>query len=127
MRRSRALTLFGWFLTMLAVATVTARSHAADRMRLRIAASGALAANPSEPLELLPRTTNHDAALLESFLKPGTTHLEATGEATGQAACPSEMVEVQGDYCPYLQQKCVRWLDPATGLQCAEFDKGATQ
>jgi formylglycine-generating enzyme len=122
MRRSRALTLFGWFLTMLAVATVTARSRADDRMRWR-AASGVLPANPPEPLELMPLSTSHDAALFESFLKPGTTHLEATGEA----ACPSNMVEVEGDYCPYLQQKCLRWLDPPTQLQCAEFDKGATQ
>ena len=35
------------------------------------------------------------------------------------------MVEVEGDYCPYVEQKCLRWLDPATKLQCAEFEKTA--
>ncbi|MGH7295369.1 MAG: formylglycine-generating enzyme family protein, partial [Polyangiaceae bacterium] len=32
------------------------------------------------------------------------------------------MVEVEGDYCPYVEEKCARWLDPATKLQCAEFE-----
>jgi len=31
------------------------------------------------------------------------------------------MVEVEGDYCPYLEQKCLRWLDPETKMRCAEF------
>jgi formylglycine-generating enzyme required for sulfatase activity len=33
------------------------------------------------------------------------------------------MVDVEGDYCPYLEQRCIRWLDPSTQLQCAEFEK----
>lgn len=40
-------------------------------------------------------------------------------ESTG--ACPSSMVEVVGDYCPNLEQKCLRWLDPDAKLRCAEF------
>jgi hypothetical protein len=37
--------------------------------------------------------------------------------------CPDEMLEVRGDFCPYVEQKCLRWLDPtaAIKLQCAEF------
>ncbi|MBV9945980.1 MAG: SUMF1/EgtB/PvdO family nonheme iron enzyme [Myxococcales bacterium] len=31
------------------------------------------------------------------------------------------MVEVEGDYCPSVVQTCLRWLDPETKLQCAEF------
>jgi len=123
MRRSRALTLFGWFLILLAVATVTARSHAADRLRSRAAASGVVAASRPEPLQLLPASTGHEAALFGTFVKPGTTRLDVP---RGEAGCSSEMVEVAGDYCPYVQQKCLRWLDPATRLQCAEFDKAAT-
>ena len=42
--------------------------------------------------------------------------------AAGRRSCPSDMVEVEGDYCPYVEEKCVRWLDPATKLQCAEFE-----
>ncbi|MBK6459521.1 MAG: SUMF1/EgtB/PvdO family nonheme iron enzyme [Myxococcales bacterium] len=38
-----------------------------------------------------------------------------------QASCPTGMVEVEGDYCPALQQRCLRWLDPETKLRCAEF------
>jgi formylglycine-generating enzyme required for sulfatase activity len=33
------------------------------------------------------------------------------------------MVDVEGDYCPYVEQKCLRYLDPHTKLQCAEFAK----
>ena len=36
-------------------------------------------------------------------------------------ACPSDMLEVEGDYCPWLEQKCLRWLDPETKMRCAEF------
>jgi sulfatase modifying factor 1 len=36
-------------------------------------------------------------------------------------ACGKGMVEVEGDYCPSLEQKCVRWLDPETKMRCAEF------
>jgi sulfatase modifying factor 1 len=122
MRRSRALTLFGWFLTLLAVATVTARSAAADRMRSRGAAAGVLTGSRSE-LQLLPRTMDHEAALFGSFVKPGSAAFDLP---TGDEGCPPEMVEVEGDYCPYVEQKCLRWLDPATRLQCAEFDKTVT-
>jgi formylglycine-generating enzyme required for sulfatase activity len=62
----------------------------------------------------------HDAALFGSFIKPGTTPEVLPADA----ACPPDMVEVEGDYCPYLEQTCRRWLDPATKLQCAEFEKG---
>jgi hypothetical protein len=37
------------------------------------------------------------------------------------ADCAKGMVEVEGDYCPYLEQKCMRWLDPETKQRCAEF------
>jgi formylglycine-generating enzyme required for sulfatase activity len=31
------------------------------------------------------------------------------------------MVEVEGDYCPYVFQYCRRWIDPVQQMQCAEF------
>lgn len=31
------------------------------------------------------------------------------------------MVEVEGDYCPNLEEECMRWLDPETKLRCEEF------
>ncbi|HEX4447244.1 MAG TPA: SUMF1/EgtB/PvdO family nonheme iron enzyme [Polyangiaceae bacterium] len=116
--------MFGWFLTLLAVVTVTAGSHAADRMRSRGGASGIVVGSEVADLQLLPRppASNGDAALFGSFAKPGAT-LHAL---PSEDPCPPEMVEVEGDYCPYVEQKCLRWLDPETKLQCAEFDKTAT-
>ena len=35
--------------------------------------------------------------------------------------CAENMVEVEGDYCPWIEQKCLRWLDPETKMRCAEF------
>mgnify|MGYP002781093728 CR=1 FL=1 len=42
-------------------------------------------------------------------------------ELTSGGRCPAGMVEVEGDYCPSVEQKCLRWLDPETQLRCAEF------
>jgi formylglycine-generating enzyme required for sulfatase activity len=64
----------------------------------------------------------HDAALFGSFVKPG----KGREVFPSDAACPPDMVEVEGDYCPYVEQTCLRWLDPATKLQCAEFEKTAS-
>ena len=38
-------------------------------------------------------------------------------------ACPGDMVEVEGDYCPTLEQKCTKWIDPEGVFprRCAEF------
>jgi formylglycine-generating enzyme len=39
------------------------------------------------------------------------------------ANCGENQVEVDGDYCPALEQKCVRWMDPETTVprRCSEF------
>jgi len=118
MRRSRALSLFGGFLAVVALATVTARSHAANGVRARSAVTAGPAAHIDD-MSLLPLLAKHDAALFGSFIKPGASPEVSPSEA----ACPPDMVDVEGDYCPIAEQKCVRWLDPATRLQCAEFEK----
>jgi len=41
--------------------------------------------------------------------------------AASEAGCGEGMVEVEGEYCPALEQRCLRWLDPETKLRCAEF------
>ncbi len=41
--------------------------------------------------------------------------------AVEASACPEGTVEVEGDYCPNVEQKCLRWLDPETKMRCAEF------
>jgi hypothetical protein len=45
-------------------------------------------------------------------------------------SCPEGMVEVEGDYCPQLEQTCLRWMDPEGVFprRCTEFAKtGACQ
>jgi len=39
------------------------------------------------------------------------------------ANCGDNQVEVDGDYCPALEQKCVRWMDAETTVprRCSEF------
>lgn len=42
------------------------------------------------------------------------------------SACPSDMLQIEGDFCPTIEQRCLRWLDPdnkgANGpARCAEF------
>ena len=39
------------------------------------------------------------------------------------ANCGENQVEVDGDYCPALEQKCIRWMDPETTVprRCSEF------
>ncbi|HSO34779.1 MAG TPA: SUMF1/EgtB/PvdO family nonheme iron enzyme [Labilithrix sp.] len=39
------------------------------------------------------------------------------------ANCGENQVEVDGDYCPALEQKCLRWMDPETTVprRCSEF------
>jgi formylglycine-generating enzyme len=36
-------------------------------------------------------------------------------------ACGADMVDVEGDYCPNVQQECLRWLDPDSRMRCLEF------
>jgi sulfatase modifying factor 1 len=65
----------------------------------------------------------HDTpALFGSFIKPGAA--PATALPSDDEACSPDMVGVEGDYCPSVPQNCLRWLDPATKLQCAEFEHG---
>jgi hypothetical protein len=117
MLRRRVFLRVGWWLTLLVIVTVTAGSHAA--------APTESVADPeprAERLELLPRLPSHDtahAALFGSFIRHGA----APEAIPSEDACPPDMVEVDGDYCPLVQQTCLRWVDPWTKLQCAEFEK----
>jgi hypothetical protein len=123
----------------MAFATVSVRSRAADRGRVRAAAAALSAGrtHAQEPVRLLtpPWKTETLASGLESpllaSLAKSTPPLLATLSKTMAPAvpavlapsCPDEMVDVEGDYCPVVTQKCLRWLDPTTKLQCAEFDR----
>ena len=68
-----------------------------------------------------------DESQMQTSLKlsvtPDPTAHEAleNGGPEGPAKCPSGMIDVEGDYCPWVEQKCLRWLDPDTKMRCAEF------
>lgn len=54
---------------------------------------------------------------------PAMTAARAAPLPKASSACPEGMVEVEGDYCPILEQTCKRWLDreKAAPRRCAEF------
>jgi formylglycine-generating enzyme len=115
MRRSKVWVVFGGLLTVLAVATVSPRSHAAGNDH------GSALGVPAAPVHgpaLLPLMAKHEP-LFGRFVQPGGS-LDVLPSG---AACAPDMVEVEGDYCPFVEEKCARWLDPATKLQCAEFER----
>jgi hypothetical protein len=62
------------------------------------------------------------AVLANLGAKPGAM---SPAEAS-TLSCPAGMVEVEGDYCPYVEQKCVRWLDPESKMRCADFEPGSS-
>lgn len=44
------------------------------------------------------------------------------------SACPDGMVLVEGDYCPRVEQRCLRWMDPPGRYhqyRCAEYAQPA--
>jgi hypothetical protein len=103
------MVLLGWVVTVLAGATVTARSRAAD-----MEATSRIAM-PVAPPQLMPLLAKR--AVFGRFIRPG----EQPHALPTESGCAPDMVEVEGDYCPLVEQKCLRWLDPETKLQCAEF------
>lgn len=126
MRRSRALVSFGGLLATCAIATVSARSQAASPNRARDDSAPISPSDDVGPREVgphlmpspLPRLAKSQVGF-GRFIDPiPTPEAIPTGEA-----CAADMVDVEGDYCPYLEQRCLRWLDPETKLQCAEFEK----
>lgn len=45
------------------------------------------------------------------------------GEEAAPGACPDDMVEVEGDWCPVVEQYCARWVEPNGPARdrCAEY------
>jgi len=119
MRRSKVFVGLGGALTVVVVATISPRSHAAGK-DLDVTPSHAPAKAVTGPA-LLPLMARRDVPLFGRFIKPGGS----PDILPSDASCPPDMTEVEGEYCPYVEQKCLRWLDPATKLQCAEFDRAA--
>jgi hypothetical protein len=120
-RRSARVAGLGGVLTVLVVATFSPRLHAAGKER--DAAPYGASATRAQGFGLLPLFAKRDVPLFGSFIKPGGSPDAVSGDAT----CPADMTEVEGEYCPFVEQRCLRWLDPATKLQCAEFDRASMQ
>jgi formylglycine-generating enzyme len=129
MRRSWALALFGGLVTGLAVATVSVRSHAADPPR-QPDWFLPLAPEPPQGLDLMPLQASRGAveSVLGSFIVPSPVpEAQSLSDKSIHGACSADMVDVDGDYCPYVEQQCLRWLDPETKLRCAEFEKSVVE
>lgn len=71
------------------------------------------------PRTALPsqRTGSADAKTLAS----AGVKTPTTPATSALSSCPDGTVEVEGEYCPFVEQKCLRWLDPETKMRCAEF------
>jgi sulfatase-modifying factor enzyme 1 len=79
-------------------------------------------ADPSVLTERGPTTIAPSAAkVLDVHASLGVKPAVAPLVEPPSGACPTGMVEVDGDYCPNVEQKCLRWLDPETKQRCAEF------
>jgi hypothetical protein len=110
--RLPALVAFGVF-GFVAVSACVVSFHEADAlaegMHPRAKVATPAAAPTEDPAAVATSTTT-------------TTGAAATAPASS-GACAEGMVEVEGDYCPVLEQRCVKWLDKE-GVQprrCAEF------
>lgn len=75
------------------------------------------------PARAQPRTPRPRVTRPSPSLDAGAPHLDASSDASVVTrSCPSGMVLAEGDWCVNVDQKCLRWLDEPTRLQCAEFE-----
>ncbi len=96
-----------------------------------VAPSGETAAQDAEPPvahEAQPSRSASHALVPASPAAALPANAGLKGIATPAAGperghCSDGQVEVDGDYCPLLEQKCVRWMDPETTVprRCSEF------
>jgi sulfatase modifying factor 1 len=84
------------------------------------AAPAALVPPPAEGLFLTDGMNGGSAGLPPASLGAKRS---ATPGAEGAPACPAGMVEIEGEYCPVVEQFCVRQVDPKHPERdrCAEF------
>jgi len=62
----------------------------------------------------------------ELFERPVVKATPTQEPLLSSGACAEGMVRVEGDYCPWVEQKCLRWLDPETKMRCAEFEPNSS-
>ncbi len=90
------------------------------RLALVLVATGVLVARASS-LDASGRTdASDDVRRALATLKASDTPPVEDDTIT----CPTGMIEVEGEYCPYVEQLCMHWLDPPNALpklRCGEF------
>jgi sulfatase modifying factor 1 len=101
------------YLAFAATAAGLLCDHDAARAQPRAAPPLQRAARAVAPLVAVAA----DASTLASPVDAATD----AGVAVARA-CPGGMVLAEGDWCVNVDQKCLRWLDEPTRLQCAEFE-----
>jgi hypothetical protein len=94
---------YGAVLSLVALALTSADLGEAEAVNAEV--------NASEPVTVEPR----------ALVATSETEPSAPVES---GACPGDMVEVSGWYCPKVEQPCLRWLDPPgkyENFRCAEY------
>jgi Sulfatase-modifying factor enzyme 1 len=65
----------------------------------------------------------------EPVLSAVTESLPHPRAVTAEASCPDGMILIEGAYCPKVEQRCLRWMDPPGryhDFRCAEYARPAT-
>ncbi len=78
-------------------------------------------ANPSDEAPIVLALPVAPVVPVEVHASTAKTSATPAPVMETSGSCAPGMVEVEGDYCPYIEQKCLRWLDPETKMRCAEF------
>jgi sulfatase modifying factor 1 len=121
MRRGRAWVISAGFMAVLAIATASSHSDAAGpgpwtEPVFAPPDDDAAPLAPAAPEQPSLAPGREAAAVFGSLIEPAPVPTLLPNDE----ACPSDMVEVEGDYCPYVAQTCLHWMDPEM-LQCSEF------
>jgi len=90
------------------------------------AVTGRLAARPepapvamAQPSHLSPSDATSVPVIPDAL--PVDDAASLPEEAAEDSACPAGMVEVEGEYCPALVERCIKWIDQNRD-RCAEYD-----
>ncbi len=106
---------------MLCAAHTNAADAPRDAVRASTLARATSIARP-EILPFAPSAPGRDAGLAGPLFAGAA---QGQRDAAPPSKCPGDMVEVEGDYCPYVEQRCLRWIDAKSAMRCAEFAPSA--
>jgi formylglycine-generating enzyme len=93
-----------------------ASRHARSRARSWLAATAWLVlaglVNDGLPSAAVSEATATSGSLEEAETSVPASITTSTFESIGAFACPTDMVFIEGRYCPKVELQCLRWLDP---------------